>query len=128
MTDQELIVECAEKVMGWETVSRKSFRSTYHPYPERGAYPYLVVFANARTVLWRNKQQDHSDDTWNPLASDADAFMLVDALERVSCDFILEKSGLNWTATFGGCHGASGCGRRRAIVFAALLAVNARVA
>lgn len=57
---------------------------------------------------------------WNPLKHDSDAFMLVDRIAELYCDFSLERSGTNWTADFSSIGYASNTSRCRAIVLAAI--------
>ncbi len=68
---------------------------------------------------------------WNPLASDNDAMMVVDAMEaRTFIEFSLIHDGMSWVAEF--CDGiqrvcCSAPDRRRAICLAALKAVGMEV-
>lgn len=111
MTDEEIVKECAEKVMKWAT------RTT------RVGVVIATDACDNRLCLSGNSTLRR----WNPLISDDDAFEMVDALLLTIDGFKLRKNRAQWVATFDGHHGASGLGRRRAIVFAALLAVDARV-
>ena len=105
MTDAELIRAAAEKVMGWTKPT--------------GCY------------CWYCNQLLVADGEWNPLASDTDAFMLVDKLGERGWEFMLKYIHMRDTNTFGwyaqvGDYLGTGRDphRRRAIVLAALKAVG----
>jgi hypothetical protein len=122
-SDRELIVLCAEKVMG------------LHPECVTDGFHYRVS-ENCHAFIWDSESPYiEKIEGWNPLESDADAFMLVDAMAERCCDFTLERVGDQWFASFGGFKGAcivpgvgGGESRRRAIVLACLRAVGVEVA
>jgi hypothetical protein len=115
MTDAQLIRELAERVMNWELTYRfvGGDKQTLG-YTDRNGHEHEV------RIGWNSP----GPTAWNPLANDADAFMLVDALDPT--DFTLEKSGLNWTATLASGQ-ATGTDRRRAICLACARAVGVEV-
>jgi hypothetical protein len=124
VTDAQLVQGAATEVMDWTAEIAKR-DGTYDmaglPLPLLGIDPKLRW-----TALWGSKSQheEHTDATWNPLASDADAFMLIDKLDPTDCT--LEKSGALWTVTLDGWATASDPDRRRAIVMASLARVEVR--
>lgn len=137
MTNSELIRACAEKVMG--------------AMPERTLLPQLGGWTdNYQIPGVRTPLRIHSEDSphidklegWNPLASDVDAFMLVDRIREIipkqtttqTYSFRLCRTGIpgDWMCSFtvnefDFSHQALADGipdRRRAIVLAALKAVG----
>jgi hypothetical protein len=132
MTDAELVKLAAERVMGWQVLEQ---------------HGGLIAF-NTKTV-WKHWIVEPPDDpcktfptlgTWNPLTSDTDAMMLVDAipdtvftLEHLYAPKLLEW---RWLANFGtsGAFGtvivrgvAASPDRCRAITQAAVRAVGVEV-
>lgn len=103
MTDQELIIAAAEKVMGWKASPPDEFGNT--------------IGYDGDTQRWLGQH-------WNPLGSDADAFMLVD--ELTAQGWYLKLGGPSpwgarfWHSTRPGMFDAVDHARRRAIVLAAL--------
>ncbi len=74
MTDRELIVNAAEKVLDWRVV----------PFDDRAqyrmpAYPAYFWRDNPGAVMIRTHPNQHAKD-WNPLESITDAWMLVEVL------------------------------------------------
>ena len=131
MTDNELIRAAAERVMGWAVIP-------FHAKIEKKIYPALIENASHDWCLIADKRSWARK--WNPLASDADAFMLVDAIHsRGEYWFRLTTrwDKVNWSAgwTTQECTGWNGRmdievtdpDRRRAIVLAALRAVGVDV-
>lgn len=114
--DAELIVELATKIMGAvvrthdPAYSIPDKQTTEYRLPDQGLY--LLIHSEDSPYI-------RKIEGWNPLESDCDVFMVVDAMEKFSCDFSLEKSGGNWTASFGGVS-RTGTDRRRVICEAAM--------
>lgn len=125
LPDAEIVRLCATQVMGWAFVKPKSKGPGTHD---------MLAFAPPDTCnqMWWPGCSGGDGRSWNPLASDADAFMLVDAVMALPVDegweilFEIEGTEGDWTVDFG-LHSAvvnegGGVGRRRAICIAALRA------
>jgi hypothetical protein len=114
MTDAELTRAAAEKVMGWEHQEGDMNPEWYDRAASTGT----------GQRIW------HLD--WNPLASDADAFMLVDNLAGRDREISLEYGYMSefrsyaWYVNFDDAGVARDPDRRRAIVLAALKAVSGK--
>jgi hypothetical protein len=129
MTDQEMIVAAAEKVLGWRIAQG---HSELWESPDSVTYPVLRVtsedclLCETRTTVRR----------FDPLEFDADAFMLVDAMAAKGYDFRMHQIPNGAAlASFveasprcesGGAY-ADACDRRRAILLAALKAIAVEV-
>ena len=106
MTDAELIKAAAERAMGWR-----------RQVGELEGTPVMTI----------------REPSWNPLNSDADAFMLVDALAARGMRFLLEyrqplRGGPpEWVVRFGDGELVTDPDRRRAIVVGALKACEVAV-
>jgi hypothetical protein len=124
MTDREILTAAAEKVMGWQLKQ----------YGHNGDSD--IACLSGRTVLVTDDDAAcRFNREWNPLTSDADAFMLVDALGKKGIDLTLEccycTSGKRESYAQFGCapsrFEAFAPDRRRAITLAALRAVGVEV-
>lgn len=105
MTEAKKIVLLATGVMGWCAVIAD--RDEIYEFPLDAKYPCLVVGRNAEwTWLWRKRNQCVTNETWNPFASDSDAFMLVDAMCQKPCGdgdcfkFQMAGGATTWWAIF----------------------------
>ena len=79
MSDKELIRTLAEKVMGWPV-------RVHGDMDQRG---YAKPEPDGTLVLWDDLNEIHMCRHWQPLTSDSDAFMVVDALVAKGYDVIL---------------------------------------
>ena len=112
MTDHELIIAAAEKVMEWKVSPPDEFGS--------------VIASDGSALRWLGQH-------WNPLESDADAFMLVDAMRLKGWRFRVVESGplnealacADFRRNPGESHVAETANRRRSIVLAAVRAAEA---
>lgn len=95
MTDREMILRAAEKVMGWARISDWPNEVSTLP---RDFY-WKLSNTPVPFCLWDDKQglivyhERNRGVTWNPLESDADAFMLVDALRPRGWKFRVSETG-----------------------------------
>lgn len=122
MTDQEMIRACAEQVMGWRA------EDLGVTYPD-------ILSARGR-LWWKGDPKFRWVADFNPLTSDADAFMLVDAMEAKGWSFSMgqlsmdQPPPLKWVVAFDKWelidaeHRMIAPGRCRAIVLACLKAVG----
>jgi hypothetical protein len=111
-TAKELILLLATRIMGWRLVQESEWSVSI---------PHVCMWdAFYGRCYYTDAQGGHA---WEPLRSDADAFMLVDALsDHFFFDLTLRGA---WEATFHDeryRHVGGSKDRRRAIVFAALKA------
>lgn len=122
--DAQMVIECAEQVMGWKRVARLNEELV-------GYLEYETT--DGMIALVRIKPNVTVPDEWNPFTSDDHAFMLVNAILALPVDdgertFDLEGGPGDWMAAFGehsAYHAFSGPdSRRRAIVLASLKAVK----
>lgn len=130
VTDAELVKAAAEKVMGFE------FERAGSPAPQ--APVYASFHENGAIILHFAIVGDRAE--WNPLTSDADAWMLIDRLEKLGFSYAITGTPLHssfrgWVAFKRGVRpptcddtGVSPVlkgpeGRRRAIVLAAINAL-----
>jgi hypothetical protein len=119
-----MVSAAAEKVMGWNVV----------PFDDRIQYRmpnYPAYFSTRAAIMIRTSPDEYARD-WNPLSSDSDAFMLVDAMTGCGYDFRIHI--LASKLCRGACfvsfvkatdpetYGEADGDRRRAIVLAALRA------
>lgn len=113
--DSDLLKLAAEKVMG-ATPVRERDTTRYKIHGSRDD-----LFLHDKTSPYIVKHEG-----WNPLTSDSDAFMLVDALQKRSGYFRLEGASGIWIADFRPGYEV-GPDRRRVIVLACLRALGVRV-
>lgn len=117
MTDVDFVRGLAESVMGWtyslgELPANRKL-SIFRPL---GRTEAIEVWT------WGKRSKGWQSEKWNPLTSDADAFMLVDALEAKGYWFQLTSLvSHHWAAQFNGHpdYHASDPDRRCAICLAA---------
>ncbi|HSW49917.1 MAG TPA: hypothetical protein VLH09_07060 [Bryobacteraceae bacterium] len=123
MTDQELRISAAEKVMGWTP------RPLCSNPGSAGYFPNAVEYGprECGLIAWNDDVHEDQLEGFDPLGSDADAFMLVD--ELMAQGWYLKLGGPSpWVARFWHSTGPIGMfdavdhARRRAIVMACLKA------
>lgn len=122
--DAQMVIECAERIMGWQPMSGIGDRTLGY---------VLYSTTDGTVVAVRTNVNESVPHEWNPLTSDADAFMLVDALEAKGMGLTLtrfirsDRTLGDYAANFYG-SGADGDARdpdrKRAIVLAALKTVG----
>jgi len=120
MTDAELVRLAAEKAMGWKCGKVRNA-------PGLEGFFDIHRDEGCDMVYWP-KCTGGDDRSWNPIANDADAFMLVDKL-RMSFELNLYSGRLSWGCMFRSAQGEmfqkTDPNRRKAIVLAAISASEA---
>ena len=117
MTDVEIIVALAEKVMGWEVFGE--------PYPGPGQWAYSGTIGNQHLEGYIG---GYHVPQWNPLESIADAWIMVEELQSRGIFLGLDAIDVRtWAANLTDRHASyrmEGPSAQRAICLAALATIE----
>lgn len=125
MTDEQILIALAEKLMGWKHTPSKVFADV-------GEF-YIATIFNHVTVMVNDGKETKGGSTnnWNPLTSDTDACAVLDKMAGKGRLLLMFLDGYKWVCQLNDeksveCYGEVGpeC-RRHAICLAALKSVGA---